>query len=222
MQDISRKADALNNILGGRLGGIGWAFAPTAVNRMSQIVTSIQDVAPSSKLVNAMDNDFLRLIDENVGFEFVLGFIDYEDHYIGGNSKRIWYYTKKGRKQELWMAYRDGSSDSHYKISGKNVTETILPPGTTLQKIIERAYWGQDVIESSSRKPEMREECGFAVHHYSFSFGETAYQISDDYNITVGYSDINDITVGYRLRDIFTSKDVEPNHLSFRRTCNDT
>ena len=45
---------------------------------------------------------FMNLVNENGGFEFVIGFKN-EEHYIGGTGNKYWYLVDTGRKKEYYM-----------------------------------------------------------------------------------------------------------------------
>lgn len=157
-----------------------------------------------------MENRFMQLVKENGGFEYVLGFINDVDHFIGGVDDKLWYFIDDGKKQECWMASYAGDSwkDYHYVVKGEKVTKEEIEPGTTMGMILERAYFYQKEIEESGRKPAMTEVRSYPVRHYTYAFGERAYDISDEYGVTVCYSYINDESVGFRVRDIKVGESV--------------
>lgn len=159
-----------------------------------------------------MSDSFLELIKEYNGFEFTLGFRDNEDHFIGGTGKEVWYCITKGNYEECWIAEYDGEnrSDRHYVIKKKDVKEEPAEPGKTIQMITGRAYFKQDELAASGRKPVQTTVSGHVCSHYVFSFGARAYDVSDKFGITVSYSNIDDETAGYRLRNITLGKDVKP------------
>ncbi|MBO2518007.1 MAG: hypothetical protein CW338_12190, partial [Clostridiales bacterium] len=43
-----------------------------------------------------MDNGFMELVAKYGGFEYILGFRDDEDHFIGGSGNRVWYFLPQG------------------------------------------------------------------------------------------------------------------------------
>lgn len=45
--------------------------------------------------------DFLKLIENNGGFEVTLGFQDDVVHFLGGTGNKIWYFIKKN---QLWTS----------------------------------------------------------------------------------------------------------------------
>lgn len=156
-----------------------------------------------------MDNPFLELIEKHGGFEYTIGFRDNEDHWIGGTGNTVWYLISKGRSQECWIGERSGETwtDRHL-VKKKTLTEKPAEPGTTMEMILARAYFKHAEIAASGRKPVPTEFYGHPCSHYVFSFGARAYDISDEFGITMSYSNIDEVTAGYRLRDVGTGAGV--------------
>lgn len=159
-----------------------------------------------------MNNPFLDLVEKYNGFEYILGFIENEDHFIGGTGNKVWYYKEKGRTEECWLGELDGDTwtDKHMLLKGKAFSEESAEPGTAMNMILERAYFKQKEIAADGRKPSKTTISENECSHYVFAFGERAYDISDEYGVTVSYSKIDDISVGFRLRNIFTGSSVKP------------
>ena len=156
------------------------------------------------------EESFMNLVNENNGFEFVIGYKDFIDHHIGGKDNKYWYLIDyDGKKQEYYMGtYDNGTwSDKLYKKKGKKLESKKVKDGTTIKKIIERAYFYQD--KTINKKPQEVEKHGFICNHYMFGFGEKAVETLKEYGITVDYNDINDNDSAYHLRDVFLGKDVE-------------
>lgn len=158
-----------------------------------------------------MEEKFLELVQTNKGFEITLGFCDDIDHFIGGTGDTIWYYIQNKSKTEFWMAkQKDGVwSDKHYRKKGKSFVAEDAESGYTISKIVERLYFGHDFIAKDGRKPSVVEKHGLMVDHYTYRFGELAYEISRDYGVTVSHSNINDLSVGYYARTVKTGADVK-------------
>ncbi len=153
---------------------------------------------------------FMNLVKENNGFEFVIGYKNDVDHYIGGKGNKCWYYIDYGgKKAEYYIGtYENGScSDIYYTLKGKKLESKTVEENTTINKIIERAYFYQE--KTTGKKPQEIEKHGYLCEHYSFGFGEKAVEIVKDYGITVDFNDINDNDSAYHLRDISTDSDVE-------------
>lgn len=157
-----------------------------------------------------MNNPFSELIDKFDGFEFEIGFRDNEDHFIGGTGNTVWYLIQKNRLTDCRIAEFDGINwkDVHI-IKNKSVTKYDEKPGSTIKMILERAYFKQSEITESGRKAVLTEICGYKCSHYSFSFGARAYDVLNEYGITIQYSNIDDVASGYRLRNIFTGINVK-------------
>lgn len=77
-----------------------------------------------------------------------------------------------------------------------------------MELILSEIAIGQKEIEESGRKPTCAEVRGHACSHYSFAFGERAYKISDEFGVTIEYSNLKDEESGFRLRTIYTGADI--------------
>lgn len=152
---------------------------------------------------------FMELVKNQGGFEFVIGFPEDVDHYIGGQGNKYWYLISRGKKQEYYVGtYANGAwSDKFYTKKGDTLSEKSVASGTTIAKIVERAYYYQE--KTVNRKPSEVEKNGYACYHYSFGFGESACDISKDYGVTIGFNDINKSETAYHLRDITVGSEVE-------------
>lgn len=88
-----------------------------------------------------------------------------------------------------------------------------------MELILAELSTGQAEIKESGRKPIKVEIYDHPCSHYSFAFGERAYKISDEYGITVEYSNLKDKPTGFRLRDIKTGEDVKTPAEEWYRSC---
>ena len=159
----------------------------------------------------AMDSvSFMKLVQENDGFELVIGFRDDVDYYIGGKGDKVWYLIAKGNKADYYVGtYDDGKwTDKHYKAKSHKVesSETV-ESGTTIRKVVEQAYYYQDKVKD--KKPKEVEQAGEIYLHYTVGFGDKACQVSKKYGVTTFFSDISDEALGYHLRDITIGSEVE-------------
>ncbi len=148
-------------------------------------------------------NSFMKLVEENNGFEFVLGFKDFVDHYIGGRGNKYWYQITKGNNSEYYVGTFSNEKwrDKFYKSkSNKIISCETVEPETTIKKIVERAYFYKDKI--GTKTPRRLEKDDDVFLHYVYGFGERAWQVSEKYGITVFFSDINHEENGYNLREI--------------------
>ena len=153
---------------------------------------------------------FMKLVDDNDGFEFVIGYKDFVDHSIGGKGNKYWYYVDyNGKKAEYYVGtYENGFwSDVFYSKKGSSLTSKTATSGTAIKKIVEKAYLCQEKI--GTKKPSEVEKYGYTCYHYMFGFGQSACAVSKDYGITVDYNNIDDNDSAYHLREILLGADVE-------------
>ena len=158
-----------------------------------------------------MDQDsFMKLVNDNNGFQFVIGYADDLDYYIGGLGNKYWFQWIKGKNSEYYVGtYENGIwTDKHYVAKSRKIIESnVVESGTTINKILERAYYFQDKI--GNKKPIEVDKEYDTFLHYVFGFGEKAFEVSKKYGITVMFSDINKVEEGYHLRDYYIGKDVD-------------
>lgn len=156
------------------------------------------------------ENRFLKLIEDNGGFEVTLGFRRDVDHFIGGTGNKLWYLVHKGSNEDYYLCTLNGSEkkDVHYTLKKQSLSCKPAPSGKTLDLILSEIAIGQKEIEESGRKPLNTELRGHRCSHYSFAFGERAYKIADEFGVTVEYSNLADEEAGFRLRDIRTGAEV--------------
>lgn len=158
------------------------------------------------------NNPFLKTVEKLDGFELTLGFREDEDHFLGGSENKVWYCVQKGRRME----YRIGTlsdgiwTDRYFIKKGKDLLVSEAESGSTMEMILNRAYFGQDFIQAEGRAPVHIVNSGLKLSHYVYRFGELAYDVSEDYGVTVSYSNLKDEKAGYRTRNIKTGKSVKP------------
>ena len=158
-----------------------------------------------------MDREaFMKLVNENDGFEFIIGYKDDLDYYIGGKGNKYWYQWIKGKNSEYYIGTYDNGvwTDKHYVAKNRTIVDSsTVEPETTINKIVERAYYYQDKI--GTKKPtEIDKEYDIFLH-YVYGFGEKAWEVSKKYGVTVSFSDINNVDEGYHLRDFNIGADVD-------------
>ena len=57
------------------------------------------------------EESFVKLVEDNDGFEFVIGFKNNEDHHIGGRNNKYWYFIDyNGKKSEYYIGTYDNGS----------------------------------------------------------------------------------------------------------------
>ena len=84
---------------------------------------------------------FIRLVQENGGFEFYQAFSNDVDHILGGKDGVFWYtIIKKGKVIESYVGKQtaDGWEDSYTK----GAKTKAMPAGSTIKLIAEKAYLG--------------------------------------------------------------------------------
>ena len=94
------------------------------------------------------------------------------------------------------------------KGSGKSKKTKVMPAGSTIRRIEGHAYLMQDEKWVRDRKPRVIENA-HPHFHYTYGFGEKGLDVSEQYGVTIGYSDIHDVPAGFHLRDLRTGADVE-------------
>ena len=155
-------------------------------------------------------NAFMKLVNDNDGFEFVIGYRDDLDYYIGGVGNKYWFQWIKGKDSEYYIGtYENGVwTDKHYIAKNKKIIESnTVEPETTINKIVERAYYYQDRI--GNKKPTEIDKEYDTFLHYVFGFGEKAWEVSKKYGVTVSFSNINKVEEGYHLRDYYFGSEVD-------------
>jgi len=155
-------------------------------------------------------NAFMKLVNDNDGFEFVIGYRDDLDYYIGGVGNKYWFQWIKGKDSEYYIGtYENGVwTDKHYIAKNKKIIESnTVEPETTINKIVERAYYYQDRI--GNKKPTEIDKEYDTFLHYVFGFGEKSWEVSKKYGVTVSFSNINKVEEGYQLRDYYIGSEVD-------------
>ena len=154
---------------------------------------------------------FLELVEKEKGFEYYQAFRDEVDWVIGGKDDKFWFVILKDQsvKETYIGTLKDGKwSDCMIKGKGKNKVTKEMPAGSTIKRIEERAYFMQETEWVKDRKPKLIED-GHPHYHYVYGIGDKALDVSEAYGVSIGYSDLNDVSLGYHLRYLYTGKDVE-------------
>ncbi|MBR6321559.1 MAG: hypothetical protein IKR59_01705 [Lachnospiraceae bacterium] len=153
---------------------------------------------------------FLKLVEGYQGFEFCQAYRDDEDHILGGKDNVCWYVImKKGKVKEFYTGTLrdDGWEDVLVKGSGKSKKTKVMPAGSTIRRIAEKAYLMQEEKWVKDRKGKLIEDA-HPHFHYTYGFGEKALDVSEKYGVTIAYSDINDVPAGFHLRDLSVGEEV--------------
>ncbi len=154
---------------------------------------------------------FIDLVNRCHGFEFSQAYRDFEDHFIGGKGNTYWYMiAKNGKVKEIRITTYDGGAwkDECVKGSGAKKTSKAAPSGSTMKRIVEAAYKCQEESWVKDRKGRLVED-GHPHLHYVKGFGDKACDISEEYGVTIGFSDLQDVPAGFHLRDLSIGEDVE-------------
>ena len=153
---------------------------------------------------------FMKLVEEQKGFEFYQAYRDDVDHIIGGKGNTYWYViSKKGSAVESYIAEFCNGVWQDRLIKGKSKkTVKEMPSGSTIRRIAEHAYLMQEEKWVKGRKARLFEDA-HPHYHYVYGFGDKGLDISEKYGVTIGYSDIHDVPAGFHLRYLMTGADVE-------------
>lgn len=153
------------------------------------------------------DKSFMELVEAHQGFEFCQAYRNDVDHIIGGKGNTYWYIiTKKGKTVESFIATYGNEGWSDRYVKGK--TTKLLPPGSTINRIAEKAYLKQEEKWVKDRKGRLIED---AHPHFHFvrGIGDEAVDVSEEYGVTIAYNKVDDISVGFHLRYLYTGSSVE-------------
>ncbi len=154
---------------------------------------------------------FAGLVEKENGFEFYQAFRDELDWIIGGKDNVFWFSVMQDQsvKETYVGVFKDGAwSDCMIKGKGKRRSTKEMPAGSTIKRIEERAYFMQDADWVTGRKPRLIEDA-HPHYHYTYGIGDKALDVSEAYGVSIGYSDLKDPSAGFRLRYLYTGKDVD-------------
>lgn len=156
---------------------------------------------------------FMQLVKETRGFEMIHAYADDVDHLLGGKEGSCWYIImKNGKIKESFIATYDNSvwEDRLIKGSGAGKKGKSVSSGTTIEKIAKQAYLFQEEawVQRQAGKAKVIEE-HHPHYHYVYGFGDRALDVSAEFGVTIGYSDIRDVSTAFHLRDISIGDDVE-------------
>ncbi len=161
--------------------------------------------------MNMPQKRFMELVEEKEGFEYYQAYRDDVDHMIGGKGNTYWYViSKKGKVTESYIGtYQDGIwRDRLIKSRGSKKTTKEMPSGSTIRLIAQKAYLMQEEKWVKGRNPRLVED-SHPHFHYVYGFGDKGLDISKEYGVTIGFSDIKDLSAGFHLRDIYSGSEVE-------------
>ena len=159
-----------------------------------------------------MENSrFMELVARENGFEFYQAFRDEVDWVIGGKDDTYWFSVLEDQAvKETYIGKLKDGEWTDYRIKGKGKKKTVkeMPAGSTIERIEERAFFMQDAEWVKDRKPRLIED-SHPHYHSVYGIGDKALDVSEAYGVSIGYSDINDLSAGYRLRYLYTGEEVE-------------
>ena len=153
------------------------------------------------------EEHFIQLVQDNDGFEFYQAFQNDVDHVFGGKGNTYWYtIIKKGKVVESYIGKQVGDTwEDTYTKGAKTKT---MPSGSTIQLIEEKAYLMQDEKWVKDRKGKLIED-SHPHYHYVYGFGDKGLDVSEQYGVTIAYSDIKDTSTGFHLRYVYVGDDVK-------------
>lgn len=154
---------------------------------------------------------FVKLVEDNQGFEFYQAYRDDVDHILGGKGNTFWYIiTKKGKVVESSIAtFQNGIWSDHItKGTGSKKTTKELPAGSVIKRITEKAYLMQEEKWVKGRQPKLIDD-SHPHYHYVYGFGDKALDVSKQYGVSIAFSDIKDLSAGFHLRYLHKGSEVE-------------
>ncbi len=157
------------------------------------------------------EEKFLKLVEDCRGFEFYQAYRGDVDHILGGKDDTCWYVIMdEGKVKESYIGSRhDGVwEDTCIKGTGKKRKTKEMPSGSTIRRIVGKAYLMQEEPWVKDRKPRLVEDA-HPHYHYVLGFGDKAVDVSAQYGVTIGFSDISDTASGFHLRYLYTGSDVK-------------
>ncbi len=153
------------------------------------------------------EDRFIKLVQENNGFEFYQAFQNDVDHVLGGKDNVYWYtILKKGKVVESYIGKLIGDNWENTYIKGSKTK--AMPSGSTIKLIAEKAYLMQEEKWVKDRKGKLIEDSHPHLH-YVYGFGDKGLDVSEQYGVTIGYSDIKDTSTGFHLRYLYTGNEVD-------------
>ena len=154
---------------------------------------------------------FMELVEKEKGFEFYQAFRDEVDWIAGGKNGTYWFSVLKDQSvKEIYIGtLKDGVwADRKVKGKGKKKTVTEMPAESTIKRIEERAFFMQDAEWVKGRKPRLVQDA-HPHYHYVYGIGDKALDVSEAYGVSIAYSDIKDLSAGFRLRYLYTGEEVD-------------
>ena len=154
---------------------------------------------------------FMELVEKEKGFEFYQAFRDEVDWIIGGKDGTCWFSVLKDQSvKEIYIGTLKGGVWADRKVKGKGKKRTVaeMPAGSTIKRIEERAFFMQDAEWVKGRKPRLVQDA-HPHYHYVYGIGDKALDVSEAYGVSIAYSDLKDLSAGFRLRYLYTGEEVD-------------
>lgn len=153
------------------------------------------------------ENRFIQLVQDNDGFEFYQAFQNDVDHVLGGKGNTYWYTVlKKGKTVEAYIGKQNGDTWEDTYVKGAK--SKAMPCGSTIQLISEKAFFMQEEKWVKDRTGKLIED-SHPHYHYVYGFGDKGLDVSEQYGVSIAYSDIKDTSTGFHLRYVYVGDDVE-------------
>ena len=154
---------------------------------------------------------FMELVEKEKGFEFCQAFRDEVDWVIGGRDGTYWFAVLKDQSvKEIYIGTLKNGVWEDRKVKGKGKKRTVaeMPAGSTIKRIEERAFFMQDAEWVKGRKPRLVQDA-HPHYHYVYGMGDKALDVSEAYGVSIAYSDLKDLSAGFRLRYLYTGEEVD-------------
>ena len=154
---------------------------------------------------------FMQLAAKENGFEFYQAFRDEIDWIIGGKNDTFWFSVMKDQSlKETYIGTCKDGVWSDFLVNGKGKKRTVkeMPPESTIKRVEERAFFMQDEEWVKNRKPRLIEDA-HPHYHYVYGMGDKALDVSEQYGVSIAYSDLADVPAGFHLRFLYTGDDVK-------------
>ncbi len=152
----------------------------------------------------------IKLVEEYDGFEYCQAYRNDVDHILGGKGNTYWYIImKKGKITESYIGKNNGGAWEDVCVTGSGAGKKTkaMPSGSTIRRIVEKAYLMQNENWVTRRTPKPVEDA-HPHYHYVYGFGDKGLDVSVQYGVTIAYSDLKDADAGFHLRFLSTGSDV--------------
>lgn len=154
-----------------------------------------------------MFDKYMELVKKYKGFEIILTVNDDEVHSFGFNENTAWYCTENGGYTECFTGVlEDGVWTDTRTVKAGDVSTQPAPAGTAMEKVLARAFFGQDEIDFVNQNFSNMIVGGYHCRHYSFNYGIYSYDVLDQFGITGRYADKENISKEFVLSKVRMGK----------------